>query len=273
MPAPSTPAHTLFSRIRLAAATTTCASASPIAATSAAPIACRKKSSSCDRAELLTFEEIARFVGVAAPLGIDKVRLTGGEPLLRRDLPKLVAMLADIPGIQRHRPDHQRHPARRAGRGAVRRRLAAAQRQPRYARPRPLPQTCTARRAGSRARPASRRRESRRLRSHQDQRRHHSRRHRARCRAAGPLLPRTRPGDALHRVHADRGRALGARARSSSPTKSWNCSSAKSARSCRRRTTTRAPRPWISTTPTAAAASASSPRCRGRSAAAAIASA
>src|ERR1051325_9483741 len=51
-----------------------------------------------DRAELLTFEEIAAFVRIAAPLGIDKVRLTGGEPLMRRDLPKLVALIADIPG-------------------------------------------------------------------------------------------------------------------------------------------------------------------------------
>src|SRR5271167_376613 len=50
-----------------------------------------------DRAELLTFEEITHFVRVAAPLGIDKVRLTGGEPLLRRDLPRLVRMLAGVP--------------------------------------------------------------------------------------------------------------------------------------------------------------------------------
>jgi cyclic pyranopterin phosphate synthase len=53
-----------------------------------------------DRAELLTFEEIAHFVRVAAPLGIDKIRLTGGEPLMRRDLPRLVRMLADVPGIK-----------------------------------------------------------------------------------------------------------------------------------------------------------------------------
>jgi len=53
-----------------------------------------------DRGELLTFEEIAHFVRVAAPLGIDKLRLTGGEPLLRRDLPRLIAMLAGIPGIR-----------------------------------------------------------------------------------------------------------------------------------------------------------------------------
>src|SRR6516225_7685614 len=53
-----------------------------------------------DRAELLTFEEIAHFVRVAAPLGIDKIRLTGGEPLMRRGLERLVRMLAEIPGIR-----------------------------------------------------------------------------------------------------------------------------------------------------------------------------
>lgn len=53
-----------------------------------------------ERAELLTFEEIARFVEVAAPLGVRKLRLTGGEPLMRRDLARLVRMLAAIPGIQ-----------------------------------------------------------------------------------------------------------------------------------------------------------------------------
>jgi cyclic pyranopterin phosphate synthase len=53
-----------------------------------------------DRAELLTFEEIAHFVRVVAPLGIDKVRLTGGEPLMRRHLERLVAMLAPIPGVR-----------------------------------------------------------------------------------------------------------------------------------------------------------------------------
>jgi cyclic pyranopterin phosphate synthase len=52
------------------------------------------------RAEILTFEEIARLVGVLASLGVDEVRLTGGEPLVRRDLPALVEMLADIPGVR-----------------------------------------------------------------------------------------------------------------------------------------------------------------------------
>jgi cyclic pyranopterin phosphate synthase len=51
------------------------------------------------RSALLTFEEIERVARVAATLGIDKVRLTGGEPLVRRDLPKLVEKLVAIPGL------------------------------------------------------------------------------------------------------------------------------------------------------------------------------
>jgi cyclic pyranopterin phosphate synthase len=53
-----------------------------------------------DKAELLTFEEITRFVSVAVPLGIDKIRLTGGEPLMRRGLPRLVEMISAIDGIR-----------------------------------------------------------------------------------------------------------------------------------------------------------------------------
>src|SRR5437868_12076986 len=53
-----------------------------------------------DRLELLSFEEITRFVEIVSPLGIDKIRLTGGEPLMRRDLPRLVTMLCRVPGIK-----------------------------------------------------------------------------------------------------------------------------------------------------------------------------
>ncbi len=52
------------------------------------------------QSELLTFEEITRFVTVAAGLGVTKVRLTGGEPLLRRDLPELVRQVAAVPGVR-----------------------------------------------------------------------------------------------------------------------------------------------------------------------------
>jgi cyclic pyranopterin phosphate synthase len=53
-----------------------------------------------DRSEILTFEEIERFVRVAMTLGVTKLRITGGEPLVRRDLPRLVKRLASMPGIQ-----------------------------------------------------------------------------------------------------------------------------------------------------------------------------
>jgi cyclic pyranopterin phosphate synthase len=52
------------------------------------------------REEILSFEEIARLVGVLARLGVDEVRLTGGEPLVRRDVPVLVEMLAGIEGVR-----------------------------------------------------------------------------------------------------------------------------------------------------------------------------
>jgi cyclic pyranopterin phosphate synthase len=51
------------------------------------------------RAELLTFEEIERLARLFASQGVEKVRLTGGEPLLRREVEKLVAMLARVPGL------------------------------------------------------------------------------------------------------------------------------------------------------------------------------
>jgi cyclic pyranopterin phosphate synthase len=51
------------------------------------------------REQLLTFEEIARLARVFAAHGVEKVRLTGGEPLLRRDVERLVELLAQIPGL------------------------------------------------------------------------------------------------------------------------------------------------------------------------------
>src|SRR5262249_55851853 len=52
------------------------------------------------RSQLLTFEEITRVATVFAGLGVEKLRLTGGEPLLRRDLPRLVEHLAGIDGVR-----------------------------------------------------------------------------------------------------------------------------------------------------------------------------
>ncbi|MDZ4802954.1 MAG: GTP 3',8-cyclase MoaA [Bryobacteraceae bacterium] len=52
------------------------------------------------REEILSFEEIERVARVAATLGVDKIRVTGGEPLLRRDLPVLIEALGKLPGIR-----------------------------------------------------------------------------------------------------------------------------------------------------------------------------
>jgi cyclic pyranopterin phosphate synthase len=52
-----------------------------------------------ERADVLTFEEIARLVGLCASMGVGDIRLTGGEPLVRRSFPQLAAMLAAIPEI------------------------------------------------------------------------------------------------------------------------------------------------------------------------------
>jgi GTP 3',8-cyclase len=53
-----------------------------------------------DRREILDFEEIERFARIAVTLGIRKLRITGGEPLVRRDLPVLIRRLSAIPGIE-----------------------------------------------------------------------------------------------------------------------------------------------------------------------------
>ena len=53
-----------------------------------------------DREEILRFEEIERIVRVFARMGVTDVRLTGGEPLVRREFPRLLGMLAPIPGVE-----------------------------------------------------------------------------------------------------------------------------------------------------------------------------
>jgi cyclic pyranopterin phosphate synthase len=53
-----------------------------------------------DREEILSFEEIERIVALLASMGVSDVRLTGGEPLVRRDFPVLVSMLARVDGIE-----------------------------------------------------------------------------------------------------------------------------------------------------------------------------
>jgi cyclic pyranopterin phosphate synthase len=53
-----------------------------------------------DRKEILSFEEVARVVELLVGMGIEDVRLTGGEPLVRRELPRLVEMLSGLEGIR-----------------------------------------------------------------------------------------------------------------------------------------------------------------------------
>jgi len=52
------------------------------------------------REQILNFEEMSTLVDVFIGLGVDKIRLTGGEPLLRRDLPQLIRLLADKPALR-----------------------------------------------------------------------------------------------------------------------------------------------------------------------------
>lgn len=52
------------------------------------------------KAHVLSFEEIARLAAICVKLGVEKIRLTGGEPLLRKNLPELVSQLAAIPGLK-----------------------------------------------------------------------------------------------------------------------------------------------------------------------------
>src|SRR5438309_11595730 len=53
-----------------------------------------------EREQILTFEEITRLAGILTSLGISDVRLTGGEPLVRRGFPQLAAMLASLPNLR-----------------------------------------------------------------------------------------------------------------------------------------------------------------------------
>ncbi|MFK7778373.1 MAG: radical SAM protein, partial [Gimesia sp.] len=52
------------------------------------------------RSKIMSFEEIVKFVRLVVPLGVNKIRLTGGEPLVRKGIPDLVKLLAEIPGIE-----------------------------------------------------------------------------------------------------------------------------------------------------------------------------
>lgn len=74
------------------------------------------------RHELLTFEEITQFVRAVSKIGVSKIRITGGEPLVRKDLPELVRTLVDLPDVDEVALttngmllDHWAEPLKRAG--------------------------------------------------------------------------------------------------------------------------------------------------------------
>lgn len=52
------------------------------------------------REDLLSYEEIEQIVRVMAPMGLERIRITGGEPLVRQDLPELIRLVARVPGIK-----------------------------------------------------------------------------------------------------------------------------------------------------------------------------
>ena len=85
------------------------------------------------REDVLHFEEISALVDVFLALGVDKIRLTGGEPLLRRDLPALVRMIAGQAGPGRSGAHDQRRAARRSDRRAEGRGPRPHHGQPRHA--------------------------------------------------------------------------------------------------------------------------------------------
>ena len=90
------------------------------------------------RSEILTFEEITRLARIFEEHGVEKIRLTGGEPLLRRNLERLIEMLRE-PRRPRPHADDERLAARAQGARAARRGPRARHREPRLARRRGVP--------------------------------------------------------------------------------------------------------------------------------------
>ena len=163
------------------------------------------------RAALLSFEEIERFVRIAVTLGINKVRLTGGEPLVRRDIPALVEKLAAIPGlvdIGLTTNGILLAPMAKALRDAGLERINVSLDTMDAAKFRAF-DAPTWVRAGDRRDPGG---QGRGFSSGEGQCDRHAGSDRRRCRSAGRVCPDSWPGTAIYRVHAARrGPSLGAR--------------------------------------------------------------
>ena len=68
-----------------------------------------------DQKEVLTFEEITRVAAITARMGVRSIRVSGGEPLVRKELEKLVKMLVAVPGIRARGSHHERRAAEAEG--------------------------------------------------------------------------------------------------------------------------------------------------------------
>ena len=79
------------------------------------------------RAEILMYDEIDRLVRAVAKMGVNRLRITGGEPLVRAELPRLIEMLAAVPGIRNIALIDQRNLAGRVSSGTQRCRLGPTQ--------------------------------------------------------------------------------------------------------------------------------------------------
>ena len=156
------------------------------------------------RRDLLSFEEAARVVQVFAAQGIRRVRFTGGEPLVRKDVVRLVELVHRRTAVEELVMTTKRDAARGAGPSAPRRGSAGRQRQPGQPRRRTLSRDHAGRRLGSR--PGGHSRGPRRRHGGQDQHGAHARPDGRRGAAPRRLGLGPRGDAALHRAHAPRGR-------------------------------------------------------------------
>ena len=148
-----------------------------------------------EREAVLSFEEIVRLTTLLAEMGVHDVRLTGGEPLVRRDFPKLAGMLAEVPGVEDLSVTTNGYLLERDAEALVRAGHQPLQRLDRLAAARPLLRDDPPRRASARApRPRGARAVPRGA-PDQGQRRRDARLHRGRgapVRASSPARTPTR---------------------------------------------------------------------------------
>ena len=160
------------------------------------------------RDQILSFEEIVRVARAFVELGVEKLRITGGEPLVRRDLPELIAMLAAAPdpGWRPDGPDphHEWRGATGPRWAAPRRRARPRHRQPRLARRRDVHVDERGGLPGEPGAGRDRRRARGRPVADQGQHGHQTGSQRGLDRAARPLGSRGWPDPAVHRVHGRR---------------------------------------------------------------------